>query len=183
MKKKNPWKAIWIVTGSLIVILVVLLLIPVNQGNESEEMMPVKDSFFKRFMEKIKTEKVVENQENPVNDELAGENTADFQTDLNTGNNNQGQEGDNVSPEVAGDQQTEPEPSYFIIAGSFQNLQNATELMDAMTNRGFPAEIIYTENRMYRVAVRSFTDRDQAVEELPIVRKFKGLENAWLLSR
>lgn len=172
-KKKNSWKVIWIVTGSLIVILVALLLIPTGNSEEIGGLEPAKEGFIQRLLNRDKQEQLTP----PDNTEQGSESLGEENIGQQEENQQQGEE----QQENTG--ASEPEPSYYIIAGSFQNLQNASELQDRLTERGFPAEIIYTENRMYRVSVKSFYDREEAVKDLPVIRKFSGLENAWLLSR
>ncbi len=166
-RPRNRWRTIWIVTGSLIVILVVLLLLPVNTGTENEGFDPEKPGLFVKKERKVKEkEPAVKEQQEAVTSE-----TGDEQISGET------------EPEAIPEDVPELKPGFYIIAGSFQNLQNATELQDKLTAKGFPAEIIYTENRMYRVSVKSYYEREKALEELPVIRQRTGLENAWLMSR
>jgi cell division protein FtsN len=88
------------------------------------------------------------------------------------------------------EKEEEPEPRpvtdqtdhFFIIAGSFKNLANASELQDKLKARGFPAEVMITENRMYRVSVASFPTSGEAERELPRFKSQPGLESCWLLA-
>ena len=79
--------------------------------------------------------------------------------------------------------QVVPEDHYFTIAGSFSNLANATELKVTLEAKGFPAEIIITENRMYRVSIQSYPTKEEAVNDLQRVRSGSGVSGAWVLTR
>lgn len=78
-----------------------------------------------------------------------------------------------------------PEPSdhFFIIAGSFKHLGNASELQDKLKARGYPAEVMITGNRMYRVSVASFTTRSEAESSLVRMKSEPEMEACWLLSK
>jgi len=80
------------------------------------------------------------------------------------------------------DQGIEPEKNFFIIAGSFRHLQNASDLQDRLKARGYPAEILITENRMYRVSVSSYATKPEAEKALAGIKADRGLEASWLLS-
>jgi len=149
------WRIIWIVTGILIVVLVVLLLIPSDKVDVTEEypsQQPVQ-------MENPET--VPEDQSAPT-----------FE---------------NVNPD-ASELDPEPDPvdeqvhDFFIIVGSFRNLANASELQDKLKARGYPAEVMITENRMYRVSVATYSTSAEAERELPKFKAEPGLESCWLLS-
>ncbi len=73
--------------------------------------------------------------------------------------------------------------NFFIIAGSFQELQNATDLMESLKAEGFPAEIIITESRLYRVAVQSYPEKRQAANDLSRIKAHPGLGSCWVWSR
>ena len=76
----------------------------------------------------------------------------------------------------------QPEPAFFIIAGSFSNLGNASDLQDQLKQKGFEAEVMITENRMYRVSVASYLTKAEAEKGLSEIKKRPGLESCWLLS-
>lgn len=162
-RRSKRWKVIWIVTGSLLVVLVVLTLIPtdwingIGTGENTGKPREPKD----QIEQPGKTGQEQAQQPEELPDEAL------------TGDEEQ----------QAVQETTEETPGFYIIAGSFKNLQNATELQDKLTSKGFPAEIIYTDNRMYRVSVKSYFSKEKAIEELPMVRKSSGLDNAWVLSR
>ena len=72
--------------------------------------------------------------------------------------------------------------TFFIIAGSFKNLKNASDLQDKLNARGFQAELMVTENRMYRVSVASYATKDEAEKGLYEITSEPGLKSCWLLS-
>ncbi len=84
----------------------------------------------------------------------------------------------------------EPEPvqvleqtnHFFIVAGSFKNLVNASELQDKLKARGYPAELMITENRMYRVSVANYPTIGEAERNLTRIKSEPGMESCWLLS-
>jgi cell division protein FtsN len=76
----------------------------------------------------------------------------------------------------------EPEHNFFIIAGSFKHLQNASDFQDKLRARGYPAEVMITENRLYRVSVSSYATKEEASRALAGVKSEPGLEACWLLS-
>jgi cell division protein FtsN len=77
----------------------------------------------------------------------------------------------------------EKEPNkYFLIAGSFKHLGNASELQDQLIARGYKAEVLVTENRMYRVSAASYADQMDAERGLSRIKLVPGLEACWLLS-
>ncbi|MCF8225845.1 MAG: SPOR domain-containing protein [Bacteroidales bacterium] len=160
-KPVNKWKIIWIVVGSLIAVLVLILLIPAGNNNIEfgKEGIVIRDSG--TAPETGRSYGVDEDKA-----AAAGQDAAATK-----------------EPEAAIPETPAMENNFFIIAGSFQNLQNAAELKDDLFADGFPAEIIYTENRMYRVAIQSYGTKAEAINDLSRVRRLSGIENAWVLSR
>lgn len=73
------------------------------------------------------------------------------------------------------------EHHFFIIAGSFRNLVNASELQDKLKENGYPAEVMITENRMYRVIVATYATSGEAERDLADLKTQAGLESCWLL--
>ena len=51
-----------------------------------------------------------------------------------------------------------------------------------MNSRGFQAEVMITENRMYRVSVASYATKEEAEKELTNIKSEPGLQSCWLLS-
>jgi cell division septation protein DedD/nucleoid DNA-binding protein len=166
-KPVNKWKIIWIVVGSLIAVLVLILLIPSGNGIEfGREGIVIRES-----------------EETVAPDKLSPDVGKDLKEEQGKTPVDQPVDEQETPAEMPGVQPKAPEHNYFIIAGSFQNLQNATELMNELQAKGFPAEMITTENRMYRVSVQSYAERDQAIRELPRVKSESGMDGAWVMTR
>ena len=149
----NRWKAIYIVTGTLIVILMALIFIP-------KKRPPI---------EAIQQ-----------NGQYQEENTAE---ETHPGS----QEENQTQPVEAQPEEQEPDPvaatpNFYIIAGSFKHLQNASEMQDQLKARGYKSEILITENRMYRVTVASYTSEAEAENVLSGLKSEPGLNSAWILS-
>jgi cell division protein FtsN len=94
---------------------------------------------------------------------------------------------ENVETPVVEEVKEEPAPveagpQYFVIAGSFSNLGNASDLQDQLKARGYEAEVMITENRMYRVSVASFATKAEGLQGLEEIQKQQGMESCWLLS-
>jgi cell division septation protein DedD/nucleoid DNA-binding protein len=152
------WRIIWIVTGILIVVLMVLLLIPGDEADPTGEKDPTQQ---------------------PVQTESP--------ETVSGGSDQSAPTLENVNPD-ASELDPEPEPvdeqihDFFAIAGSFRNLANASELQDKLKARGYPAEVMITENRMYRVSVATYSTSAEAERALTGLKAEPGLESCWLLS-
>lgn len=84
--------------------------------------------------------------------------------------------------EASGSQPVEEVLNFHIIAGSFKHLKNASDKQDELKARGFQAEMMITENRMYRVSVGSFASEREAANALSGLKSEPGLESCWILS-
>lgn len=61
---------------------------------------------------------------------------------------------------------------YNVVAGSFINRTNARSFYARMQeDEGYPAVLIQNESLMYRIIVASYSDRDQALNSLSILRR------------
>jgi len=155
-KRSGLWRMIWIVTGVLIVVLVVLIAIPAEKPSVQAEK-PIESP-------------VVSDQSTDLKAET--DETPDIE----------------LVPAAVKEAETEAEPlpvetdNFFIVAGSFSNLANASELQDKLKGKGYPAEVMLTENRMYRVSVESYSTRGEAEASLERMKSEPGLESCWLLS-
>ena len=87
-----------------------------------------------------------------------------------------------VQPEVQEPDPVAATPNFFIIAGSFKHLQNASEMQDQLKARGYKSEVLITENRMYRVTVASYATEAEAEKVLSGMKSEPGLKSAWILS-
>lgn len=77
---------------------------------------------------------------------------------------------------------TDNTTSYFLIAGSFSNPNNAHKHVQQLNDEGFTAEVIVS-NSMYRVSIGRFNNKQRALLELTRIRNFKGDSAIWLLER
>lgn len=164
--KPRRWRVIWVVAALLIVVLAVLILIPSEEDGTGEK---------KRLFSKKADREVVE-QEQGTTEELPVE-TLEQGPDTEIADPEPDPE-----PEVEEDLPPEVSNNFFIIAGSFSKLKNASDLQDQLKNRGFDAEVMITENRMYRVSVSAYATKEEAEKELRQIKSEPGLQSAWLLS-
>jgi hypothetical protein len=73
------------------------------------------------------------------------------------------------------------EKPFAIIVGAFKFLENAEGLVTNLRSKGYDAEIAgKTKTGLYRVSLFSFTDKNEAFEQLTLVRS-KEFSSAWLL--
>ncbi|MEX0982718.1 MAG: SPOR domain-containing protein [Bacteroidales bacterium] len=163
-KPVNKWKIIWIVVGSLIAVLVIILLIP--SGNSVEFG---KEGIVIRDMDERKGSPEGNHSVKPAGDDAAVPDRVKKEEGTKVDESS-------TAPPVQ-------QNKYFIIAGSFQNLQNATNLMNKLKSAGFPAEMIITENRLYRVSIRSYAEKEEAVRDLSRLKAESGVSSAWVLKR
>ncbi len=71
--------------------------------------------------------------------------------------------------------------TFYIIAGSFSQENNAQKLIQELSTKGYRPFLLQTDN-MYRVAVYKFTNRDRALRELERLKAQKLSDKVWLLS-
>ncbi|MEJ2596478.1 MAG: SPOR domain-containing protein [bacterium] len=163
--KPGRWRAIWFVAGALIVVLIVLILIPTDVVNIPGRKTAPPPA----------TTQPDQRQGSTAGDPGAA-NPSEFES---------------LTPESLenepAEQMDEPEQDavddkYFLIAGSFNHLRNASDLQDRLKANGVSAEVMITENRMYRVSVGSFPTITEAEKELSRVKSLPGLESCWILS-
>jgi len=70
--------------------------------------------------------------------------------------------------------------TYYIISGSYVNLENAQNYYNDLKKKGYNPELLQEDGR-YRVALSKFTDRNRALRELERLRREKPTEAVWLL--
>ena len=172
-RRVNLWRVIWIMAGSLIVILLVLIAIPsdklqIFEGRDgTDQPVEGEPAVGSQGSSSTSTEK-------PGSDDSQGASQAET--------------ADSEKPLVSEPEQSTPaealppEHKYFLIAGSFKHLGNASELQDQLKDRGYHAEVMVTENRMYRVSVTSYATKLEAERGLSRIKSVPGLESCWLLS-
>jgi len=174
-RKTNLWRIIWGVAALLIVVLLVLILVPTDTF----------DSFRNRD-----NEDAVPMETTPsVTPDLPGEQTggqpAVSEEDPSAGLDIPESEPATVRDDAEATELPVPEVTsdrFFIVAGSFRNLANASELQDRLTAKGYQAEVMMTENRMYRVTAASFADKNEAERALTRIKSEPGMESCWLLA-
>ncbi len=166
-RRAGRWRTIWMVAGVLIIILVVLIMIPTDKLNIPGRMAVPP----------------------PVTSPPGPEGTAASPRDAEEAG--EGADFERLTPESLGTEETggnERQPpdaemnKYFLIAGSFSHLKNASDLQDQLKSRGVDAEVMITENRMYRVSVGGFATIGEAESELARMKSKPGLESCWILS-
>jgi len=163
--KLMKWRVIWMVVFLLIIVLAVLILLPPRENEDGERA--------RRFWNRKSVEEQVDSP-------------ADPQVDDTEATEQQVQDEAVETPVVEEAQEdqvpAEERPQYFVIAGSFSNLANASDLQDQLKGHGYDAEVMITENRMYRVSVASFATKAEGLEALEEIQKKQGMESCWLLS-
>ena len=55
--------------------------------------------------------------------------------------------------------------SYQLVAGSFKEQDNAVRLLTEVTQKGFDAEIVKTDEDFYRVCLKSYTSKSEAISD------------------
>jgi cell division protein FtsN/nucleoid DNA-binding protein len=162
--KAKRWRVIWAVAALLIVVLVVLLLVPTRESGQGERR--------KLFQKKADREQV--EQDVPVTDSIpAGTEAKPAGTETGEAES---------EPETTPEAPPETPRNFYIIAGSFQKLKNASDMQDQLNRRGYQAEVMITENRMYRVSVASYATKEEAEKALQQIKSEPGLQSSWLLS-
>lgn len=69
---------------------------------------------------------------------------------------------------------------YFLILGSFQNINNANRLQKKLTKKGYNSEIFDAPNSFHRVSYKAFSDRNRAFQELKSERASEKSKENWL---
>lgn len=151
-RKTGLWRIIWIVAGILIVVLAVLLILPPEKESPAEGTDQSQEAPVEQQpVQPVEQDPIVEPDQAEIEEEL--------------------------SPAV----ESEDEHHFYIIAGSFRNLANASELQDRLKDKSYPAEVMITENRMYRVIVATYATSAEAERDLAELKTQPGLESCWLL--
>ena len=68
-----------------------------------------------------------------------------------------------------------------VIAGSFSDISNAENYKQNLMASGFDSQIMPAGNGMYRVTVKSFSHKSDAVAELQSLRNSTGNQSLWVL--
>lgn len=161
--KSRKWRVIWMVAAALIVVLVVLILVPSEDLFNRQQEREVVDQ---AEGEVDQTEGTTEQQDAETEEQVSDPDPVPQETDT---------EEEEALP-------IEESNNFFIIAGSFSKLNNASDLQDQLNNQGYNAEMMITENRMYRVSVASFATKEEAERALAQIKTEPGMQSCWLLS-
>jgi nucleoid DNA-binding protein len=70
--------------------------------------------------------------------------------------------------------------TYYIIAGSFEQIENAQILFNTLAKQGYSPEILQSDGR-FRVSISKFSERNRALRELANLRNQKSTQSVWLL--
>ena len=70
--------------------------------------------------------------------------------------------------------------TYYLIAGSFEQIDNAQQLINSLTKLGHSPELLHS-NGYYRVAISKFSDKNGALRELARLRSQKATKSVWVL--
>ena len=76
---------------------------------------------------------------------------------------------------------TAPEPLFYLVAGSFENMRNASAFAETMRNRGYESGVVYSEPSRYRVYIYAFDNRSDALKMIDNLRSRSGSPEVWLL--
>ena len=166
--KSKRYRVIWLVAAALIVVLVVLILVP-SEDPENREG--------RRFFDRQKDREFVDQPDPSADEQPAGEQDQVLDSEPVPQDTETEAETEEEEPPAV-----EESKNFFIIAGSFSKLNNASDLQDQLNSKGYDAEVMITENRMYRVSVASFATKAEAERELSRIKSEPGLESCWLLS-
>jgi len=71
--------------------------------------------------------------------------------------------------------------TFYIIAGSFNRMENAEKLQKMLVKEGFKPEILTVDGPIFRVSMYSFTNRNRALQELARLRDQNKERSIWLL--
>lgn len=74
--------------------------------------------------------------------------------------------------------------TYYVIIGSFKEVQNAKTLYKDLKKQGAPSKILDPVNSFNRVAIHSFDNKNDALAKLYKIRAQGGeLVDAWILKK
>jgi len=72
--------------------------------------------------------------------------------------------------------------TFFVILGSFSNLNNARNYRETLLNQGFTPIILHSETGYYRVCVNSYQDESEARGRVSQIRQnYPQYADVWLL--
>ena len=73
---------------------------------------------------------------------------------------------------------------FHLIAASFRHERPAQEVLERLHNDGYAqARLLPSDGGQYRIALRSFPEREEAIQQLYSFREQKRFEDVWLLTQ
>ena len=73
---------------------------------------------------------------------------------------------------------------YYVIIGSFRNLENARQYNTDLLKKGFTPEILENENGLFRISVGGYNEESAARARIAAIRTtYREHEDVWLLVR
>jgi cell division septation protein DedD len=172
--KSRRRRVVWLVALGLIVVLAVIIIIPSDKEKNGIDL--------RRFFNRKPDSTVVEQMTTDSAQQGSETETQVLETEIDTQVTEPETEAVLAEPDREQPISLEQTNRFFIIAGSFKKLRNASDLQDKLNERGFQAEVLITENRMYRVSVASYSTKEEAEKGLKQISLEPGLNACWLLS-
>lgn len=84
-------------------------------------------------------------------------------------------------PETQKEQKDKASDKYYLVAGSFKLRKNAEKYVNQLEDKGFNPEILERDN-LYRITIRSYDNKEDALVALYQMRDTGKLKSIWLLS-
>jgi nucleoid DNA-binding protein len=72
--------------------------------------------------------------------------------------------------------------TFYLIAGSFSIYKNAEEYMNELRSKGYDAEVLEVDGKIFRVSMKSFGQKEEAVRELGRLQEMHQDRTLWILS-
>ena len=72
--------------------------------------------------------------------------------------------------------------SFYIIAGSFSIYNNAEKMKVQLKKQGYNAEILEVDGKIFRVAMKKFDNRNEALQELMRLQQVHKENKLWILN-
>jgi nucleoid DNA-binding protein/cell division protein FtsL len=76
-----------------------------------------------------------------------------------------------------------PVVKYFIIAGSFRNVENSERYREELTKQGYSSIILDPVNELHRVTLSGYPSKEEAVSALAQLRKDPSNKEMWILRK
>lgn len=70
--------------------------------------------------------------------------------------------------------------TYYIVAGSYHYLKYAEDLYKDLIKKGFNPNIIFTKEKIYRVVIGNFINKEEAIKNINLLQQ-KSMLHLWIL--